>query len=279
MSRCQGFRHSTVRPSRTVGQTGPMTSTLVLLRHGQSEWNLENLFTGWYDADLTDQGGPRPPAPARRMADAGVAARRAAHLAADPGHPHRQPRPRRDGPALDPGAALVAAQRAPLRRPPGPGQEGDHREVRRGAGQRCGAAATTCRRPPLEPTTSATPASTPATPDLPARRPPRRRVPRGRRRPDAALLVRRASSPTCDAGTRRVLVVAHGNSLRALVKHLDGISDDDIAELNIPTGVPDRSTSSTTTCARSRRSPSPSATSATPRRPRPRPRPSRRQAG
>src|SRR5438309_1791023 len=37
---------------------------------------------------------------------------------------------------------------------------------------------------------------------------------------------------------KRVLVVAHGNSLRALVKHLDGISDDDIAELNIPTGIP-----------------------------------------
>jgi 2,3-bisphosphoglycerate-dependent phosphoglycerate mutase len=35
-----------------------------------------------------------------------------------------------------------------------------------------------------------------------------------------------------------VLVVAHGNSLRALVKHLDGISDDDISGLNIPTGIP-----------------------------------------
>ena len=35
-----------------------------------------------------------------------------------------------------------------------------------------------------------------------------------------------------------VLVVAHGNSLRALVKHLDGISDEDIAALNIPTGIP-----------------------------------------
>jgi 2,3-bisphosphoglycerate-dependent phosphoglycerate mutase len=34
------------------------------------------------------------------------------------------------------------------------------------------------------------------------------------------------------------LVTAHGNSLRALVKHLDGISDDEIAELNIPTGIP-----------------------------------------
>ena len=40
------------------------------------------------------------------------------------------------------------------------------------------------------------------------------------------------------AAGRITLVVAHGNSLRALVKHLDGISDADIAELNIPTGMP-----------------------------------------
>jgi 2,3-bisphosphoglycerate-dependent phosphoglycerate mutase len=43
--------------------------------------------------------------------------------------------------------------------------------------------------------------------------------------------------PAIRAG-RRLLVVAHGNSLRALVKHLDGVSDADIAELNIPTGIP-----------------------------------------
>ena len=40
------------------------------------------------------------------------------------------------------------------------------------------------------------------------------------------------------AAGRTVLVTAHGNSLRALVKHLDGISDDEIAALNIPTGIP-----------------------------------------
>jgi 2,3-bisphosphoglycerate-dependent phosphoglycerate mutase len=40
------------------------------------------------------------------------------------------------------------------------------------------------------------------------------------------------------AAGQTVLIVAHGNSLRALVKHLDGISDADIAELNIPTGIP-----------------------------------------
>jgi 2,3-bisphosphoglycerate-dependent phosphoglycerate mutase len=37
---------------------------------------------------------------------------------------------------------------------------------------------------------------------------------------------------------KKTLVVAHGNSLRGLVKHLEGISDEDIAELNIPTGIP-----------------------------------------
>jgi 2,3-bisphosphoglycerate-dependent phosphoglycerate mutase len=40
------------------------------------------------------------------------------------------------------------------------------------------------------------------------------------------------------AAGKTVLITAHGNSLRALVKHLDGISDDEIAELNIPTGIP-----------------------------------------
>jgi 2,3-bisphosphoglycerate-dependent phosphoglycerate mutase len=43
--------------------------------------------------------------------------------------------------------------------------------------------------------------------------------------------------PALRAG-RRVLVSAHGNSLRALVKHLDGISDEEIPGLNIPTGIP-----------------------------------------
>ena len=37
-----------------------MTHSLILLRHGQSTWNQENLFTGWYDADLSDQGRDGP---------------------------------------------------------------------------------------------------------------------------------------------------------------------------------------------------------------------------
>jgi 2,3-bisphosphoglycerate-dependent phosphoglycerate mutase len=46
-----------------------------------------------------------------------------------------------------------------------------------------------------------------------------------------------AIAPELRSG-KTVLVTAHGNSLRALVKHLDGVSDDEIAELNIPTGIP-----------------------------------------
>ena len=64
-------------------------------------------------------------------------------------------------------------------------------------------------------------------------------------RPSAS---RTSSTGCCPTGTRRIVpdlragkvvcVAAHGNSLRALVKHLDGISDADIAGLNIPTGIP-----------------------------------------
>lgn len=43
--------------------------------------------------------------------------------------------------------------------------------------------------------------------------------------------------PDLEAG-KTVLVVAHGNSLRALIKHLENISDEDIAKLNLPTGIP-----------------------------------------
>ena len=65
------------------------------------------------------------------------------------------------------------------------------------------------------------------------------------RRPSAS---RTSSSGCCPTGTTRscpdlrsgatVLVAAHGNSLRALVKHLDGMGDDEVVGLNIPTGVP-----------------------------------------
>ncbi len=61
-------------------------------------------------------------------------------------------------------------------------------------------------------------------------------MPQGRRRPARPLLGER--DPDRPARRPHVLVAAHGNSLRALVKHLDGIGDDEIAALNIPTGMP-----------------------------------------
>jgi 2,3-bisphosphoglycerate-dependent phosphoglycerate mutase len=55
---------------------------LILVRHGQSQWNLENRFTGWWDVDLTEKGEakPAPPAPAQGK---GRGAHRGFHLASD----------------------------------------------------------------------------------------------------------------------------------------------------------------------------------------------------
>lgn len=49
-----------------------MTGTLVLVRHGQSEWNLKNLFTGWRDPDLTEQGHEEAKAAGRLLAERGM---------------------------------------------------------------------------------------------------------------------------------------------------------------------------------------------------------------
>src|SRR6476469_7986342 len=49
-----------------------MTATLVLLRHGESEWNAKNLFTGWVDVDLTDKGRAEAVAGGRMLAEAGL---------------------------------------------------------------------------------------------------------------------------------------------------------------------------------------------------------------
>ncbi len=84
-------------------------------------------------------------------------------------------------------------------------------------------------------------------PTVPGRRPALRPAPRRPAAPDRvpARRGRAGMLPYWDdaivpdlAAGQTVLVVAHGNSLRALVKHLDGIGDAEIAELNIPTGIP-----------------------------------------
>lgn len=49
-----------------------MSRTLVLVRHGQSEWNLKNLFTGWRDVDLTEQGHAEAKAAGRKLKSRGL---------------------------------------------------------------------------------------------------------------------------------------------------------------------------------------------------------------
>ena len=210
--------------------------TLVVLRHGESAWNASGLFTGWVDVGLSaarrGRGGTR-----RRAARAGGAsAGRRAYLGAPARNPDGRARARRRRAELDPGAAVVAPERASLRRSAGKEQGADEARVRRRAVH---ALAPLLRRAAAAPRSrlrASPPLRDPRYADLP---------------PDALpateclkdVLVRvlpywyDAIVPDLRAG-RVVLVSAHGNSLRALVKHLDGIPDSEIAELNIPTGVP-----------------------------------------
>src|SRR5829696_2714994 len=58
--------------SRVAGRMPPVAHTLVLLRHGESEWNLANLFTGWVDVDLTEQGRKEAGRAGRDLADANL---------------------------------------------------------------------------------------------------------------------------------------------------------------------------------------------------------------
>ena len=108
-------------------------ASLVLLRHGESDWNEKNLFTGWVDVDLSAAGEAEARRGGELLRRARPAARRRAHLAAASRDPHRADRARRRRPALDPGAPLLAAQRAALRRAAGQGQGRRTRRVRRGA--------------------------------------------------------------------------------------------------------------------------------------------------
>ena len=134
------------------------TYTLVLLRHGESEWNAKNLFTGWVDVDLSDKGVAEAERGGRLLARGRRAARRPAHLGAAAGDPHRAARARRVRPALDPGAPVVAAERAPLRRAAGQGQEGRRWRSTARSSSCSGAARTTSRRRrSTTPTSSARP--------------------------------------------------------------------------------------------------------------------------
>jgi 2,3-bisphosphoglycerate-dependent phosphoglycerate mutase len=216
-----------------------MTGTLVLLRHGQSEWNERNLFTGWHDVDLTALG--------RAEASAAGATMAAEGLRFDVSHTSLQKRA-----VLTHHLALEAMDMMWLpvqrhwrlnERHYGALQGLDKKETteRHGADQvKAWRRSYDVPPPPVSTDSPEHPANDPRyrllAPDvLPATE-------------CLADVVRRVLPywfdvivPQLRAGLD-VLVTAHGNSLRALVMHLEDISRDDIAELNIPTGAPRRYT-------------------------------------
>ena len=139
---------------------------IVLLRHGESIWNKENLFTGWTDVDLSEQGKAEAQAGRRAAQGRGVHVRRRLHLGAQAGHPDALDGARRDGPDVDPGPALLAAQRAALRGAAGAEQGPDRGQVRRRAGAGLAAELRHPAAPARASPTRATRAPTPATQGL-----------------------------------------------------------------------------------------------------------------
>lgn len=213
--------------------TDSATYKLVLLRHGQSEWNEKNLFTGWVDVPLTERGL----AEAKR----GGELIKANDLQPDVVHTSLLRR------AINTAnIALDAADRhwIPVKRSwrlnerhYGALQGKDKAQVREEYGDE---QFMIWRRsydtppPPLDDDSEWSQVGDPRYADI-------QDLPRTECLKDVlerflpywdAQIV-----PDLKAG-RTVLVAAHGNSLRALVKHLDNISDEDIAGLNIPTGIP-----------------------------------------
>ena len=211
-----------------------MTYTLVLLRHGESDWNAKNLFTGWVDVDLTEKGRAEAVRGGELLVEAG--------LLPDVVHTSLQRRA-----ISTANLALDVADRhwIPVKRSwrlnerhYGALQGKDKKQTLEQYGEE---QFMLWRRsfdtppPPIEDDSEFSQAGDPRYADLGDD------LPRTECLKDviARFLPYWEESivPDLTSG-RTVLVAAHGNSLRALVKHLDGISDEDIAALNIPTGMP-----------------------------------------
>lgn len=209
--------------------------TLILLRHGQSTWNLENRFTGWTDVPLTDLGAREAQLAGQLIRDAGYLpnfaftsvlkrAIKTLWLALEemdlmwiPVERSWRLNERHYGSLQGSnkmetvekyGAEQVHIWRRSYDIPPPPLDRGD------------------ARNPANDPRYSAlVPDQVPLTESL--ERTVDRVIPYWHERIATELRTR-----------EQILVVSHGNSLRALIKYLDGISDEDIVSLNIPTGVP-----------------------------------------
>ncbi|NLS27521.1 2,3-bisphosphoglycerate-dependent phosphoglycerate mutase [Sphingomonas sp. S2M10] len=206
--------------------------TLVLIRHGQSAWNLENRFTGWWDVDLTEQGVREATAAGALMKEKGLdfdqcftsfqsRAIKTLHLALEamdrlwlPEEKDWRLNERHYGgltgldkaeTAAKHGDAQVKIWRRSFDVPPPLPEAGSPWDL----GQ--------------DPRYAGIP------------------IPQTESLKDTIARVlpywEQRIAPDLKAG-KRVLIAAHGNSLRALVKHLSGIPDDEIVSLEIPTGQP-----------------------------------------
>ncbi len=212
-----------------------MTYTLVLLRHGHSEWNAENLFTGWVDVDLNEQGLAEAARGAELLREAGIEpdvshtsllrrAIRTEQIVLDgidrhwiPVHRSWRLNERHYGALQGKDKKATLAEYG----------EEQFMEWRRSYDT---------PPPPLPDDSEFSQTNDDRYADLPDELLPRTEC--------LADVIDRmlpywydAIVPDLRAG-RTVLVTAHGNSLRALVKHLDGLGEDEIVGLNIPTGIP-----------------------------------------
>lgn len=205
---------------------------LVLLRHGESDWNRENRFTGWTDVDLSAKGIEEARAGGRALASGGYRfdlaftsvlkrAVRTLWIALD---------------ALDQMWLPVEKSWRLNERHYGALQGLNKAEMAAKYGEQQVLA---WRR-----SYDTRPPELPADDPRYEGRDPRYagvEVPRAECLKDTVARVipywESAIAPAVRAG-RRVLVAAHGNSLRALIKHLDSVSDAEIVGLNVPTGMP-----------------------------------------
>ena len=208
---------------------------VVLLRHGESTWNKENRFTGWKDVDLSDKGRAEAQESGRLMKEAGFAfdlaftsvlkrAIKTLNIALDemdqlwlPVTKHWRLNERHYGALQGLNKAETAAK---------------HGEAQVKIWRR----SYDIPPPPLTPDDERWSGRDPRYKDLAPSE-----IPASESLKDTVARFlpywHETIAPAITSG-RRVLIAAHGNSLRALVKYLDNVSEPDIVELNIPTGIP-----------------------------------------
>lgn len=209
--------------------------TLVLLRHGESVWNKENLFTGWTDVDLSDKGRSEAESAGRLMAAEGLDfdicftsyLKRAIHtqqIALD---------------AMDRAWIPVVKSWKLNERHYGALQGLNKSETAEKYGEdqvKIWRRSYATRPPALSPDDERCPAG-----QAPYRNVPAEELPLTECLEDTVARAypyfEKEIKPRMLSG-ERVLIAAHGNSLRALVKVFENLSDDEIVGVNIPTGVP-----------------------------------------